>query len=318
MDPSSFTKTSFCNIQIDNITTNESKQFILNQLSILCSDIKYNSRYAKVFNDQFSKNLKNKHIFFLKSSGAPYLLFMSKINDINYTFFIDKKKSDGYDYPKIFILPYQFDQECYNGTLLECELIRKKNKKWCIGINDIYYHKGKNLNKIIIIDRINNIHKLLTENYNPNNSFTNTCPLFIKKYFDYKDINYALNDFSTKLEYDTRGIYFIPLRVDYSNILYIFPKDSNLGKTKDIVKTTKCFRIMKTLKPDVYDLYLSDNGNMIKNDIALVQTISLSHILLDYFNDKNFDDIILVDCKYNESFKKWEPVSLSEGPIDEI
>ena len=84
MDPSSFTKTSFCNIKIDNITTNESKQFILNQLSILCSDIKYNSRYAKVFNDQFSKNLKNKHIFFLKSSGAPYLLFMSKINGINY------------------------------------------------------------------------------------------------------------------------------------------------------------------------------------------------------------------------------------------
>ncbi len=318
MDPSSFTKTSFCNIKIDNITTNESKQFILNQLSILCSDIKYNSRYAKVFNDQFSKNLKNKHIFFLKSSGAPYLLFMSKINDINYTFFIDKKKSDGYDYPKIFILPYQFTPECYNGTLLECELIRKKNKKWCIGINDIYYHKGKNLKKVIIIDRINNIHNLLTDNYNPDNSFTNTCPLFIKKYFDYKDINYALNDFSSNLEYDTRGIYFIPLRVDYSNILYIFPKESNLGKTKDIVKTTKCFRIMKTLKPDVYDLYLMDNGNMIKKDIALVQTISLSHILLDYFNDKNYDDIILVDCKYNESFKKWEPVSLSEGPIDEI
>ena len=65
MDPTSFTKTSFCNIKIDNITTNESKQFILNQLSILCSDIKYNSRYAKVFNDQFSKNLKNKHIFFI-------------------------------------------------------------------------------------------------------------------------------------------------------------------------------------------------------------------------------------------------------------
>lgn len=318
MDPSSFTKTSFCNIKIDNITTNESKQFILNQLSILCSDIKYNSRYAKVFNDQFSKNLKNKHIFFLKSSGAPYLLFMSKINDINYTFFIDKKKSDGYDFPKIFILPYQFSPECYNGTLLECELIRKRNKKWCIGINDIYYHKGKNLKKTIIIDRINNIHNLLTENYNPDNNFTNTCPLFIKKYFDYKDINFALNDFSNNLEYDTRGIYFIPLRIAYSNILYIFPKESNLGKTKDIVKTTKCFRIMKTLKPDVYDLYLTDNGNMVKKDIALVQTILMSHTLLDYFNDKNYDDIIFVNCKYNEYFKKWEPISLSEGPIDEI
>ena len=36
-----------------------------------------------------------------------------------------------------------------------------------------------------------------------------------------------------------------------------------------MVKTTKCFRIMKTLKTDVYDLYLMDNGNMIKKDIAL-------------------------------------------------
>ena len=41
---------------------------------------------------------------------------------------------------------------------------------------------------------MNNIHKLLTENYNPNNSFTNTCPLFIKKYFDYKDIWCVLED----------------------------------------------------------------------------------------------------------------------------
>ena len=59
MDPSSFTKTSFCGSEVDNITTNESKKYILNSLSLLCSNIKYNSRYAKVFNEQFSKNLNN-------------------------------------------------------------------------------------------------------------------------------------------------------------------------------------------------------------------------------------------------------------------
>ena len=79
MDPSSFTKTSFCNIKIDNITTNESKKYILNMLHLLCSGIKYNSRYAKVFNEQFSKNLNNPHIFFLKSSGTPYLLFLTAL-----------------------------------------------------------------------------------------------------------------------------------------------------------------------------------------------------------------------------------------------
>ena len=240
---------------------------------------------------------------------------MSKINDINYTFFIDKKKTDGYDYPKIFILPYQFDQECYNGTLLECELIRKKNKKWCIGINDIYYHSGTNCKKTIIIDRMNKVHNLLINNYTEN-EFTNICPLFIKKYFDYKDINYVINEFSPNLDYNIRGIYFVPLKVEYSNILYILPKDTI--KENIIKKDTKCFRIMKTLKPDVYDLYLNKDNDLIKQGIALVQNISLSHTLVSYFNEKDYDSEILVECKYNDRFKKWEPITLSEGPIDNI
>ena len=317
MDPSSFTKTSFCNVKIDNITTNESKEYILNQLSLLCSGIKYNTRYAKVFNEQFSKNLNNPHVFFLKSSGTPYLLFMSQINGINYCFFIDKKIKEGYDYPKIFILPYQFSSELYKGSLFECELIRKKNKKWCLAINDIYYHEGKSLKKTIIIDRMNTIHTMLTNQFTEND-FNHTCPLFIKRYFDYKDIHHAINEFAPQLDYNTRGIYFVPLRVDYSNILYIFPKESNPVVMKETKKTTKCFRIMKTMKPDVYELYLNDKDNIIKQGIALVQTIVLSHTLLNYFNDKSFDDEILVECKFHERFKKWEPVSLSDGPIDEM
>ena len=318
MDPSSFTKTSFCNVEIDNITTNESKQYILNQCSLLCSGIKYNSRYAKVFNEQFSKNLNNPHIFFLKSSGTPYLLFLSQINGTNYCFFIDKKIKEGYDYPKIFILPYEFSSDLYKGTLLECELIRKRNKKWCIGINDIYYHQGKNMKKTIIIDRVNIIHDILSSHYTES-EFTKTCPLFIKKYFDYRDLDIALNEFAPNLPYDTRGLYFVPLRVDYSNILYIFPKESNPVQMKEIPqKQTKCFRIMKTMKPDVYELYLTNGDNLIKQDIALVQTTLLSHGLLSWFNDKNYDDEVLVECKYNDFFKKWEPVSLSEGPVDEL
>jgi len=338
MDPSSFTKTSFCGSQIDNITTNESKQYILNSLSLLCSGIKYNSRYAKVFNDQFSKNLNNPHIFFLKSSGTPYLLFLTQINGVNYGFFIDKKIKEGYDYPKIFILPYEFSGELYKGTLFECELIRKRNKRWCIGINDIYYAKGENMKKTIIIDRVNKIHDILNTGYNET-EFTKTCYIFVKKYFDYKDIDFALNKFAPNLEYDTRGLYFVPLRVDYSNILYIFKKESSPVSVKEIPKNDipkmgipkndipkkempkkgiKCFRIMKTMKPDVYELYLSKNDSLMKQGIALVQTIILSHKLLSWFHGKEFDDPIFVECKYNEFFSKWEPLSLSKGPLNEL
>ena len=80
MDSSSFTKTSFCGSEIDNITTNEAKKFILDKLNLLCS-IKYNSRYAKVYNEKYSKNLDNPHLFYLKTSGNPYLLFNTEISE---------------------------------------------------------------------------------------------------------------------------------------------------------------------------------------------------------------------------------------------
>ena len=330
MNPSSFTKTSFCNIEIDNITQNESKQYILNQMSILCSNMKYNSRYAKVFNEQFSKNLKNQHVFFLKSSGTPYLLFLNQINGTNYCFLIDKKMKEGYSYPKIFILPYNFPSSYYKGTLFECELIRDKQHKWCIAINDIYFSEGKSMKKIIIIDRINKVHQLLTDGYT-NTTFSETCPLIVKKYFDYKHLDYAMNEFAPNLPYNIRGIYFVPLRTDYSNILYMFPKvnseiksnnqlnnQSNNQSHNQSKKDTKCFRIIKTMKPDVYELYLKEEDNLIKQDIALIQTTSLSHTILSYFKNKNYDDEVLVECKYHPAFKKWEPIGLSEGPIDNI
>lgn len=316
MDPSSFTKTSFCNIEIDNITTNESKQYILNSLSLLCSNIKYNSRYAKVFNEQFSKNLNNPHVFYLKSSGTPYLLFLTQINSINYAFFIDKKIKEGYSFPKIFILPYEFSSELYKSTLFECELIRKLNKKWCLGINDIYYHCGKNMKKTNIIDRMNIIHQIFDTKYTPG-EFSNTCPPFVKKYFDYKDVSYVFNEYIPNLDYETRGLYFVPIRVDYSNILYIFKDKDSVKLVEKPKKTTKCFRIMKTMKPDVYELYGLKSGDLTKLGIALVQTTLLSHSLLTWFQDKDFDSEILVECKYNEYFKKWEPISLSEDPISE-
>lgn len=317
MDPSSFTKTSFCNIEIDNITTNESKQYILNSLSLLCSNIKYNSRYAKVFNEQFSKNLNNPHIFYLKSSGTPYLLFLTQINSINYAFFIDKKIKEGYSFPKIFILPYEFSPDLYKSTLFECELIRKKNKKWCIAINDIYYYCGKNMKKTNIIDRVNKTHEIFETKYK-SSEFSNTCPPFIKKYFDYKDVSYVFNEYIPNLNYETRGIYFVPMRVDYSNILYIFKEKDSVKLIEKPEKTTKCFRIMKTMKPDVYELYGLKSDSLTKIGIALVQTTLLSHSILSWFQGKEFDSEILVECKYDEFFKKWEPISLSDECVDEI
>ena len=334
MEPNSFTKTSFCGTEIDNITINETKEYILNQLNIFCSGIKYNSRYAKVFNQQYSKNLNNPHVFFLKTSGTPYLLFLTQINNTNYCFLIDKKTNNKYNYPKILIVPYDFHNDLYKGTLFECELIKDKNNNWLLGINDIYCSEGKNLNKVIIIDRINTVNSILDTKFKQSN-YSNICPIFVKKYFDYNLIRYVKDKFIPSLPYNIRGIYFIPLRVDYSNILYLFSKSDgnsqNMNTMNTIIKNntntmntmnnsnqsndTKVFRIMKTMKPDVYELYLKDNNNLIKKGIALIQTTELSQKVLSYFKDKDPTIEVKVECNYDKHFKKWKPVRFTNKEI---
>ena len=126
MDPKHITRTGFCNKEIDNVTDNSMKKYILDNLDIKTNH-KFHYRYARIYNEQYKKNLNNPHLICLKSSGTPYLLFCTQINDINYCFLIDKKIKDGYEYPKIFIVHYRFDPQLFQGTLFETELIRDKN-----------------------------------------------------------------------------------------------------------------------------------------------------------------------------------------------
>ena len=317
MDPKGFTKTSFCDIMIDNITTNKDKEYILSQLHIVCKK-KYSDRYAKVYNDRYINNLKNPHIICLKSSGTPYLMYITKLNNTNYCFLIDKKIKDGYDYPKIFIIPISFHNDVYNNTLLECELIRDNHKKWFISINDSYYMNGKSTKNTVIIDRINDINIMLTDRLN-NSEFLNTCTLQVKRYFDYKDISFIDKEFIPLLSYNIRGYYLIPMNTEYSKILYLLNKQNNIistntknvkvdKKIKSNPKNTNnnnIFRIVKTTKPDVYDLLKKSNDEYMREGILLVQTLEESHKLGEYFRDRDILDEVFIECNYDNYFNKW-------------
>ena len=91
MDPSALTKTSFCGKEIDNVTNNDTKKFILDDMRLKCGNIHYNTRYAKVYNEQYSRNLNNPHIICLKTSGTPYLLYCTRINEVIIVFSLIKK-----------------------------------------------------------------------------------------------------------------------------------------------------------------------------------------------------------------------------------
>ena len=303
MDPSSLTKTGFCGKTVDNVTNNEVKEFILHDMKLKCGGIQYTSRYAKIYNEQYSRNLNNPHIFCLKSTGTPYLLYFTQINGVNYTFLIDKKVKVGYDYPKIFVTPYQMDSSVYSGSLFDVELVRDKQNNWLLLIGDCYYLKSQNCKHQVVMDRINSIHSVLQNDYQLD-SFCDVCPLQIKRYFDYKDKDYVMNEFIPKLNYGTRGFYFVPLKCSYAKILYLFRDKDKIVPTKE--KTSLNFMIQKTLKRDVYELYLQGSNNIVKQGIACIPNLQCSQMLRDLFNE--FTDEIIVECKYNDKFKKWEPL----------
>lgn len=304
MDPKHITRTSFCNKEVDNVTDNSMKKYILDNLN-LKTGIKYDTRYAKVYNEQFKKNLNNPHIFCLKSSGTPYLLFCTQINDVNYSFLIDKKIKDGYEYPKIFIVHYRFDPELFQGTLFEVELTRDKNSKWCTLIGDIYYMSGKSMKNTQIHDRINHCNTILENKY-IDDSFCNICPLSIKRFFDIQEVESVINDFIPKLTYRVKGFYFVPMKTSYSKILYLL-KEKDYKQVNSANKDLISFRIIKTVKSDIYELYLfnEQRSSIIKHSYASVKNIEQSKWLKELTDKK---DECIVECKYNPLFKKWEPV----------
>ena len=304
MDSKSLTKTGFCDKEIDNVTNDDMKQYILDNLKTK-SGLQYTSKYAKIYNDNYSKNLNNPHLVCLKSIGSPYFLYCTQINDVNYCFLIDKKIKDGYKFPKIFLVHYRFESEIFNGTLFETELLRDNCNKWHLLLGDIYIYKGEKLDNKQITERMNIINEIILNKY-IDDTFCNICPIKIKRYFDINQIKYITEEFIDKLDYRIRGLYFVPLKTSYAKILYMF-NDDEYKKSNYKNKTTINFKIVKTIKPDVYELYLNNEtkSSIIKHSYATIPNIKTSLWLKELFDQK--EDII-VECKLNKRFNKWSPI----------
>jgi len=247
----------------------------------------------------------------LKSSGTPYLLFCTQINDTNYCFLIDKKIKDGYDFPKIFIVHYRFDPCLFQGTLFETELLRDKNNQWSLLLGDIYSYEGRSMGQVQISDRMNHCISIMETQYK-NDSFCDICPIRIKRYFDIQDVQSMIDTFIPNLSYRIRGLYFVPLKTSYSNILYLF-NDNDYKNTNSTKKNLITFRIIQTPTPEVYELYLyNEQKTMLQKhsyaSIPDIQTSRWVKELTDSEGDSN------VQCSYNSLFKKWVPLKQGTGP----
>ena len=222
-----FSDISFCDRRCDNITSMEFKGKIIKTLKENYN-INVTDRYFVQINPNIIRNVANhQHLMTVQTQGNPYLLFLTRVNNVNCCFFVDKKLKNGYTYPRIVCVKYRFDDSLFNGTVFWGELVRDIQQRWMFILSDILIYRGESLKDKNTIYKTELIYDILT-NYYKNDPTMDVCPIQVKKTFTYKEFNKMTNEFIPKLSYRCRGICFNTLSPKHSSYLYIFPRNETI------------------------------------------------------------------------------------------
>ena len=196
----------------------QSSSKLYNTVNKNISDIgrfKIESKYYSFLNKKNLSNLKNYKFFvLLKSFGKNYILFLTKIDNKNYSIFINKKNN------VMNIVNLNFDDNLYDGTLLDGEIVKNEYNKYIFLINDVPYYEGKSQITKNFEERNKIIEEILENNYKLDNE------LFIsrKKYFNFNEINDLVDNYSKILNYRCSGLLFKNNSNFGDNYLFSFPE----------------------------------------------------------------------------------------------
>lgn len=326
-----------------NIKCNMIKDQILNEIYDLYGIRIIQKHYFKLDEMNIHHLSKIPHMISLRTNGNRYYIYMTKFNDIDIIYFIDMKIHTGYEKPRIILARGLFAPSLFLNTLLEGEMVKTKENKWIFIINDIIAYEGKKLDSMILLERLKIIYNLLNDKYTPD-KVCDICSYQVKSYYHLSKRSFnELMEISKDLNYTCRGIYFYSYYLKHKPKLYNFDERVIVDvkkKVKDITEfkslnqnpenqITSNFIITSNIKPviisdemkleelwmsktddaDIYKLY--DNFNILTSKmvgIALVPTLKDSIRLRELFKDKNLTFTMKFKCKFNEKFKKYQPI----------
>jgi len=250
-------KISFCDKQCSNINDNKFKAQILQNLE-LKHKIQVVSRDYNILNPNILRNVAyHQHILSTYTNGNPYMLYLTKIDNINCAIFIDKKLKDGYTYPKMHCVKYRFADSLFKeDTIFTGELVRDNERRWFFLIDNLLIYKGMSMSDKNILSRFEIIHNIMLNEYKAD-KYLEICPLNVKKLFLYKDINKLVNEFIPNLSYMCKGIIFYTLNNKHSNYAYIMPRDAQI----EIKSSRDIDDIIQEKYPELWNASLSKSNN---------------------------------------------------------
>jgi hypothetical protein len=325
---------SFCDKIGFNVRCDNFKKYILEKLDALYSFKIINKHHdiVKIDNEASLTFLKQKQYWLsLRSNGNPYFLYFTKFNGINQVLFIDKKIQQGYTYPRMVIIKLWVNEDLFQDTLFDGEMVKCKSGQWVFLVNDVLVLRGYKVYKTPFVKRLTICHSIFTNSHT--RDIQDICAFQIKKYFPLSEFENMI-EFAKALEYTNRGVYFTFAANDTKPFrgckvkLYNFNDD--LITKKEKVKYAKYFGddlnsqpdqitdntpimdqgsvycLQKTNQIDIYNVFSSNK----LQGIALVNNMKTSKMLRDHFATCTPVDKVPFHCVWNEKFKKWDPRAL--------
>ena len=235
---------SFCNKIGYNVTNDKEKEYIVEHF-ISKYDIELNTFNMYYYSDKFLNYFKKfTYLLSLESNGNKYYLLLITIKNEKYSIFVDTKTTKTHAFPKMIIVPFRFNDELYNGTIIEGSLIRDKHKQWAFLWEDIIVYKGRRYNESII-DTYTLMHNIVENDYIEDLSIQ-VCPIHIKRLFTFDQIDYIFTTYIHSLHYNINGLIFHPMNANNKSIIFYF----NLSKhMKNNERTVMNFERSKTATP---------------------------------------------------------------------
>lgn len=272
-------------------------------------------RYQILNNKSYLDEIKSsKHYITPHFQGYNYLLVFMVINNVKYNLLIMKnlkfwKEQNNIQDIKIYKFDTNNSYIDYNTiSIFDGKMINNSNKSSFI-INDIYNKTMENLTLPEKLEQVNDILNKIKINDN-HNFDCKVCRLY--NFSELPDL--IFNKLKTT-ELKINGLMFLP---EYTGKYYIYTNDTEFDELKNnsnnnvtiTIKKTNTnsiseFYMKKTNVPDVYELYDNDETNIVKEGIAHIPNMKISHYFRNIFQNKN---MIKINCIKSDKFNKWIPI----------
>lgn len=258
--------------------------------------------------------------------GKKYFAWFTWHKDENVCVFLETDYSlKIYD---MFIAPVCFNDELSYNTIVYGTIL-PKSKRFFV-IEDIFYYKNKNIGHYNNLNKIKQLHKLMTK--------------------DIKHVSYTNNDMIMTLPITCSSFYslteeirLLPYRI-YS-VAFIHGKKSkykNIMKYREPITKTCTFIVKPDIQNDIYKLYYLHNSKEMYHNIACVPDYTTSvmmnglfrnikeNICLDALEESDdeeefentdldkfvdLDKSIKMECTYNNKFKMWTPIKPNNNNV---